>query len=175
MLTSTSPKITFTLFFKVTFCVINTNSYWIHVHTLMYFRAIPPYHCDYWSVDVLFFVFFPPLSETEAAFRDAAAAVSACVRAFLCTAAFWCRPGGLKLLPAPTSVSFTIINVQDATWHIHSSGFWPGSRFCSFLERLNPKGFSNALQDAPVPRRPSSASAPHTSRGLYRTRSTPCE
>lgn len=75
---------------------------------------------------------------------------------------------------AQTSRSVAVFNVYEASWHLLSSG-WPDSRSCAFMLQLNRKRISNALQDAPAQRRPSSASAFHRSPTLYRKRSTPCK
>lgn len=50
----------------------------------------------------------PPRSQTERSFRDAAAAVSACVRTFLRTAAFWWRPGEYEHGPQSPPAAFDV-------------------------------------------------------------------
>lgn len=96
-----------------------------------------------------------------------------CSRISLCQAFHCCCPGGETLLPAPTSAPFPTF--KEAPWRARSSGCWPGLRFSLFLEPLNRNGISDVLQDAPAPRRPSSASGLHRSRGPYPMRSTHCE
>lgn len=68
------------------------------------------------------------------------------------------------------------VTVQQPTWHVlNRAGYSPGLRFCMFVTQHNLRRISNVLQDAPAPKRPSSASVLRRSHELYRTRSTHCE